>query len=191
MSISDDRTEHRVTEHRVAEFLSACSTSLTALASEPDHTAGAGALADALEQSQPRSFDAGWLPALDDTIDLVDDEPLAQSFVELAPLLPWTATKRATDDGADFALSPLNKVRDFGEVMVGIMYVRPGKQYPLHNHSPQELYLTISGQAEWRFGGHEHFQPMGPGRTLYNHPNDLHSAIAGPTPLVALYVLWP
>lgn len=177
-------------DQRTADFLGRCSAALTDAATEPESIEGAAALQEALQQSTPRSFAAGWLPVLEDTIGLVDEQTLGRSFTELAPSLPWTTTKRATDAGADFALSPLNQVRDFGDVMVGIMYVRPGRQYPLHNHSPQELYLTISGQADWRFGGHEQFQPVGPGQTLYNHPNDLHSAIAGPTPLVALYVLW-
>ncbi len=77
-----------------------------------------------------------------------------------------------------------------GDLTVGIMYVAPGRQYPLHHHSPHELYLTIAGHADWRFGGHDDFRSIGPDSTMYNRPGDLHSAIAGDTPLVAFYVLW-
>ena len=70
------------------------------------------------------------------------------------------------------------------------MYVDQGCTYPLHNHPPQELYLTISGVARWRFGGSEELVKIQPNMTLYNHPSDLHAVEAGDTPLVALYVLW-
>jgi mannose-6-phosphate isomerase-like protein (cupin superfamily) len=120
----------------------------------------------------------------------VNDTPLARTFAAVARLLPWTPTIRADDGGTDFALAPLQTVRNLGDLTVGIMYVKPGRQYPLHHHPPQELYLTISGEARWRFG-HDDFRLVGPGVTLYNHPDDHHSAIASETPLVALYVLWP
>ena len=71
------------------------------------------------------------------------------------------------------------------------MYIRATTQYPVHNHPPQELYLTISGEAQWRFGGNDDFRPVGLGSTIYNNPNDYHSAIAGPAQVVALSVLWP
>ena len=49
-----------------------------------------------------------------------------------------------------------------GELTVGIMYVAPARQYPLYHHSPHELYLTIAGQADWRFGGNDDFRPIRP-----------------------------
>lgn len=182
-------------------FLSRCSAELTAQAaslstgetqnpSASQISEGAAAFAEALEQSTALDFEPTWLPSLD-TIDAVDDSDLARSFVEIAPLLAWVPTFRSTDDGRDFALAPLGAARDLGDLTVGVMYVRPGAHYPLHQHTPQELYLTLSGQARWRYGGNTDFRPLGPKATLYNHPNDLHSAIAGETPLVALYVLWP
>ena len=182
-------------------FLGRCSVELTAqattssVAEAPNPSAsqiaeGAAAFSEALERSTALDFEPAWLPSLD-TVTAVDDTDLALAFVEVAPLLPWVPTFRSTDDGHDFALAPLTSVRDLGDLNVGLMYVRPGAQYPLHQHPPQELYLTLSGQARWRYGGNTDFRSLGPKATLYNHPNDLHSAIAGETPLVALYVLWP
>lgn len=177
------------TQQAILDFLQACADEMAALATDPPAADGAKALSQALAQSTPLAFEPCWLPALD-SIDLVDDTPLARAFASLARSLPWTPTMRATDGGVDFALAPLDTVRQLGDLTVGIMYVRPGQQYPLHHHSPQELYLTLSGQARWRYGGHDDFRPLGPGATVYNHPDDLHSSIASDTPLVALYVLW-
>jgi mannose-6-phosphate isomerase-like protein (cupin superfamily) len=188
---SDDRHQ---ADAAIDRFLRNCSLAISvATASSetrPEIREGAEVFAEALAASMPLVFEPGRLPALD-TIDDVTDTELGREFRSVAESLPWTPTLRATDRGRDFALSPLDSVRDFGALTVGIMYVRPGAQYPLHHHPPQELYLTISGNADWRFGGADDFVPVGPNATLYNHPDDWHSAIAGDTPLVALYVLWP
>jgi quercetin dioxygenase-like cupin family protein len=85
----------------------------------------------------------------------------------------------------------LERMFDLGELTVGVMYVAPGCCYPLHAHPPHELYITLAGYGEWRYGGHDGFRTVAPDAVLYNHPGDLHSAVAGTTPLVALYVLWP
>lgn len=176
-------------------FLADCSRTLTdragtATIEQAAAEEGATALATALDAVTSRDFEPSWLPALD-TIDQVDDTDLARRFTTVARDLPWVPTPRATDGGTHFALSPINEARELGDVIVGLMYVAPGEQYPLHRHRPQELYLTLSGTARWRFGGNEDFAPIGPLETIYNHPNDLHSAVAGDTPLLALYVLWP
>ena len=186
-------------EQRIANFISACSRAMVERAVEPKHVEGAAALADRMAASTPHAFDPSWLPSLD-TINLVQADAdrgftettdLARDFVAVAPLLPWVPTMRATDGGTDFALAPLNDVRDFGDAIVGLMYVRPDTQYPLHQHPPQELYLIISGTAEWRFGGHEDLRELRPGDLLYNNPDDLHTVTAWVSPVVALYVLWP
>jgi quercetin dioxygenase-like cupin family protein len=177
-------------EQRVHDFLRSCSRAFVERAEQPKHVEGAAVFAERLERSTPLPFEPTWLPALDGS-DAIDDTALGAEFAAVAPFLPWVPTMRATDGGTDFALATLNDVRDFGDAVVGIMYIRATTQYPVHHHPPQELYLTISGEAQWRYGGNEDFQPVGPGTTLYNHPNDVHSAIAGPDPVVALYILWP
>ena len=176
-------------EHAVHAFLTACAERLMALASTPPASYGAAAFAEAVDRSRSLPFQPGWLPALD-TIGAVDLTPLGRHFVEIAPLLPWEPTFRTDDRGADIALAPLDRTCDLGDLTVGLMYIRPGCTYPLHAHPPNELYLTIAGQGEWRFGGHDGFRRVGPDAALYNHPGDLHSAVAGEAPLVALYVLW-
>jgi quercetin dioxygenase-like cupin family protein len=153
----------------IRTFLVACAERLTHHATTAPATDGAAAFASAVERATPLPFEPSWLPALD-TIREVDPTPLGRRFIEVAPL---------------------ERIFDLGELTVGVMYVASGCCYPLHAHPPHELYLTLTGHGEWRYGGHDGFRAIAPDAVLYNHPGDLHSAVAGSTPLVALYVLWP
>lgn len=193
---------------QAVRFLEHCHRRLQAVATGAEAEAGTRALAEAIERAEPRPYQPSWLPVLDTVDHLVETEPaddLTDDFVALAPLLRWIPTHRATDGGTELALAPLDQLFDLGDTatgdtatgstatgdtVIGIMYIGPGSTYPLHNHPPQELYLTIAGEGRWRYGGNEDFEPVGPHRTLYNHPGDLHSAVAGSVPVVALYVLW-
>ena len=173
----------------IAEFLSACSGRLVARVNDPAAATGAAAFARALSASTPLEFEPRTVEALQ-TLPLVDTDGLGAAFVDVAPRLRWVPTFRADDGGVDLALAPLELTRDLGGFVAGVMYVGPGKQYPLHAHPPHEVYLTIAGDAEWRWGGHDDFRTVGPDVTLYNHPGDVHSVIAGATPLVAFYMQW-
>ena len=170
-------------------FLRECAVQLCALAVEAPASEGAERFRNAVEASLPLAAQPSWLPVLDSIGD-VEQSSLAQQFVDIAALLPWQPTFRTDDQGTHIALAPLNEVRTLDGVTVGLLYVGPGRQYPLHSHPPHELYLTIAGTAQWRYGGHTEFREVGPGGMILNHPNDLHATIAGSTPLVALYVLW-
>lgn len=176
-------------ERRILSFLDACAERLSALAGSGLAGAGAEAFRRALKGSSPLPVLPSWLPVLD-TIDAVDHTPLALQFVRISPLLPWQPTFRTDDQGTLIALAPMNEVRRMDGVTVGLLYVGPGQQYPLHSHPPNELYLTLAGTARWRFGGDTDLREVDPTSVILNRPNDLHTTIAGPTPLVALYVLW-
>ena len=181
-------------------FLRRCHRRLETVATTDEAREGAAALAAAIDRAEPREHRSSWLPVLD-SVDQLDpigrrtahDRPghdLVADLADLVPHLPWVPTHRATDGGTELALAPFDRVFDLDRTVVGLMYIGPGATYPLHHHPPQELYLTIAGQGRWRYGGHDGFETVGPGRTLYNNPGDLHSAVAGPRPVVALYVLW-
>jgi len=193
---------------RTIRFLRRCQRRLVEVAEDDRAIEGAAALDSAIDRAagaEPADVAApSWLPVLDSLTALTeatapsDDRPtgaasdpsLTAELIALAPDLSWVPTHRATDGGTELALAPLDRVVELGDTIVGLMYVGPGATYPLHQHPPQELYLTIAGQGRWRYGGNDHFETVGPDRTMYNHPGDLHSAIAGPLPVVALYVLW-
>ena len=115
---------------------------------------------------------------------------LCASAANAAPELPWIATPRLADGGTSAGLSPLNDVRDFGEVICGLMLLAPNGAYPEHDHPPHEIYLPVAGDGRWRHGGGRHYETLGAEQLAYNHPNDRHGAKAGAEPLLALYVLW-
>jgi len=184
---------------RIAGFLGRCVETLDRVAVDGPARAGATALAEAVARAMPRAFEPASVPALDGIDGIAGatapgsgaEGELARAFVDIAPDLCWVPTPRADDGGTELALAPLDLAFDLGPTTVGIMYVAPGCRYPLHRHPPQELYLTIAGQGRWRYGGHDGFRPVEPLSTVYNRPGDLHSAVAGEEPVVALYVLWP
>lgn len=188
---ADDRPNR---DHdRIVGFLRQCHRQLERLvADQPANSParlGTTALAEALAGARPRSFESSWLPVLD-SIDRLTPGPLVERFVDVAPRLRWIPTPRAADGGDELALAPLQEMLDLDLESIGLMYVGPGCTYPLHQHPPQELYLTMAGTGRWRYGGHDEFETVGPLQTLYNHPGDLHSAISDHNPLLALYVLW-
>ena len=147
--------------------------------------------------STPLPYQPGSVPIVDTTVARIPTDPaagagpLAADLVAVTPLLPWVPTFRATDGGTEFALALFDQMRDLGGLTAGLMWVGPGRQYPLHHHPPQELYLTLTGAARFRWGGAEELRPVEPDQTLYNHPDDWHTSIAGPdAPFVALYLTW-
>lgn len=185
------------THDRLLAFLDRCHHRLASLAldrpaTDPIHGA-MQALADALDRADPLPFEPTRVPVLDSVDQLPADDrnrSLVQEFLGLVDLLPWIPTPRADDDGHHLALAPLDRALDLGDTIIGLMYVGPGATYPLHHHPPQELYLTIAGTGRWRYGGRELPETIGPLSTIYNNPDDRHSATAGQHPLLALYVLW-
>lgn len=150
---------------------------------------GAQIFRTAIETAATIPYEPQILPALGN-LDRVVDTARAREFAELAPSMRWVQSHRWNDDGAQRALCVLSKAFELPNLEAGVMYVDQGCTYPLHNHPPQEMYLTISGSARWRYGGAETLTEVEPDTTLYNHPLDFHTVEAGETPLVAMYVLW-
>ena len=118
------------------------------------------------------------------------DTRLAQQLIQLCDDLPWTESPRTPGMGNTIALCVFNNLFDLKHHTVGLLYLDPQLAYPEHNHPPPELYLTLSGTAEWRYGGYESYRTVSAGNLLYNNPHDLHGVRAGDTPLLALYLLW-
>lgn len=115
---------------------------------------------------------------------------LGHRLLALAPALPWTPA-RQDPTGADRALLSINDMFALGPITAGFVLVQPHSVYPLHHHPPQELYLTVEGTAEWRFGGAEETVSVAPGRVFYNPPGVLHEQRNGDSTNISLYVLWP
>lgn len=176
------------------EFLRACEREIARRLPHADlkHdelTAGHAAFAGALDSSGPVEGDRSTIPVAD-YLGHGADGGLLGAAQAAGPELSWVPSTRLDDAGTEAGLAPLNDVRTLPGTQCGLMLLRPHGTYPLHSHPPQELYLPISGAGQWRFGGSTEFRPLGPDELVYNHPNDVHSVVAGDEPLLALYILW-
>ena len=73
-------------------------------------------------------------------------------------------------------------------IACGVLLLAPGIIYPAHAHQAEEVYLPLSGVAEWQRGDAP-FRPVPVGQAVH-HPSWMpHAMRVGPEPLAALY-LW-
>ncbi|MDO9711459.1 dimethylsulfonioproprionate lyase family protein [Paracraurococcus lichenis] len=70
---------------------------------------------------------------------------------------------------------------------LGLTLVAPETHYPLHAHPAIELYLVLSGTAEWRVSGAP-FTLQPPGALILHAGGIGHAMRTGAEPLLALYV---
>lgn len=112
-----------------------------------------------------------------------------------AQRLQWRQTYGAGDFGAAFLAGygwsefiglrgPVASER----IACGVLLLAPGTVYPAHAHAAAEVYLPISGVAEWRRGD-AGFGRVAVGQAVH-HPSWMpHAMRVGAEPLAALY-LW-
>ncbi len=74
---------------------------------------------------------------------------------------------------------------DAPECRVGFTLVAPETFYPLHAHPAVELYLVLSGTAEWTTPGGGRMVP--PGGFVLHRSNEPHAMRTFAEPLLALY----
>ena len=120
--------------------------------------------------------------------------PLVAGLRDGAAGLRWGQTYGAGDFGADFLrgygwteLIGLRGPIASEAVAVGFLVLGPGVDYPPHAHEAAEVYLPLSGTAEWMRGDAPH-APVPPGVAI-RHPSWMpHGMRTGAAPLVAAYV---
>lgn len=72
------------------------------------------------------------------------------------------------------------------EIAVGMILISPGCTYPAHNHLAEEIYIPISGRAEWWTAGSDwHIQE--PGTPIFHWPWLSHGTRTLDEPLLALF----
>ncbi len=127
--------------------------------------------------------------------------PLAAALRTLAPSLSWTQNpnyRRQPPDPAfldNYGYAVLAGPSDGPPVLavdprlaLGVLLLGPGTHYPLHHHPAVEVYLVVSGDAEWwRDAGP--WRRQEPGALIYHAPDVPHAMRAGAQPLLAVY-LW-
>lgn len=173
----------------VRELLLTASAAISAGATHPVETTGAALLAGQLTNTEAKD----WSPervAVVAELDSLASTGLLDAVMPGLKVLPWIASPRTTDGGTETALAMLNDTFDLGELGMGVIMVGAGCEYPLHHHPPAEVYLVLGGDAEWRWGGAEHFAPVAAGSVIHNNPDDVHAIRAGEDPVVALWVLF-
>lgn len=122
-------------------------------------------------------------------------QDLVTALVAASGALQWRQTYAAEDFGADF-------LRGYGwtefvglrgpvpsrNLACGVLLLAPGLTYPSHAHQAEELYLPLSGVAEWQMGDAA-FAPLQPGQVIHHAPWVPHAMRCGSEPMAALY-LW-
>ncbi len=141
-----------------------------------------------------RDCAAAGLPVCDWLGRLDRRDPLVAAVVA-AEELAWRQTYGVADFGAAF-------LRGYGwsefiglrgpvpsvALACGVLLLAPGVMYPAHAHQAEEVYLPLSGTAEWQQGGGS-FAPAPPGSVISHAPWVPHAMRAGAEPMLALY-LW-
>ena len=172
------------------QFIHRCAQGLLRQADTTETSAAAQIFAERVQTAPSRHYTPQSQPVLAG-LDQLPQTGFDFGFHHIAAELPWRHSSRTTDEGHDTALGPINEMLDLGDMIAGLLYLDSDRQYPLHQHNPQELYLIMAGHGQWRYGGDQTYRSKQPGEVIYNHPNDLHGINAADTPLLALYLLWP
>jgi len=135
-----------------------------------------------------------WLPALAAMAPQVAPELLA-ALVRSAPTLAWRQTYTAQELGAAFLdnyawteVLGLGGPRYSDRLACGFLLLGPRTHYPSHQHAAEELYVPLSGRAEWQQGDglwrtHE------PGTMIRHASEEPHAMRTNEEPLLAVY-LW-
>jgi hypothetical protein len=120
---------------------------------------------------------------------------LARRLADAAPSLGWRRTYRAGDVPDSFLerYGWCELLGSTGPVPCdalagGLLLVGPDTHYPAHSHAAEELYVPLSGAAEWQRGDAP-FAVRQPGDAIFHASHEPHAMRSGAAPLLALY-LW-
>jgi quercetin dioxygenase-like cupin family protein len=120
---------------------------------------------------------------------------LAGALVSAAPTLTWRRSYTPDVVGQEFwdnygwtELVGLSSPAYSERLACGIMLLGPRVTYPLHHHEAEELYLPLSGTADWKLGANP-WEAQAPGSVIHHPSNLSHAMRTGEAALLALY-LW-
>ena len=120
---------------------------------------------------------------------------LARAIAAVANELGWRQSYRAGEVPASF-LARYGWCELAGSagpvpgtaLAAGFLLLGPDTCYPSHRHLAEELYVPLSGAAEWRRGAAP-FAVRRPGEPVFHASGEAHAMRTGAAPLLALY-LW-
>ncbi len=121
--------------------------------------------------------------------------PFARALKSAAPALTWRRSYTPQIVGAEFwdnygwtELVGLTGPAPAERLACGVMLLGPGVIYPLHHHEAEEMYVPLSGTADWKLGRHP-WEALPPGSVIHHPSNESHAMRTGDATLLALY-LW-
>jgi hypothetical protein len=148
----------------------------------------------------PRAVTPSHLPVLRWLPDIGRDPAafgigLVTAVCRSAPSMAWRQTYSAKDLDAAFldnygwseilgASGPISSER----IACGLLILGPSTHYPRHRHEAEEIYLPLSGTAEWQQGDAP-WRERSPGTAIHHARDEPHAMRTGAVPLLALY-LW-
>ncbi|WP_419904858.1 dimethylsulfonioproprionate lyase family protein [Kiloniella sp.] len=71
-------------------------------------------------------------------------------------------------------------------ILCGLFYLGPNQLYPEHKHPAVELYVVLSGKADWK-RGRKDWQSRDPGEYFFHASNQPHAMRTNDEPLLALW----
>ncbi len=159
-----------------------------------------GFLGDWPTASEPRSIPPSavpavcWLPQVD-----ASAPPFSASFVHALTAagasLAWRRSYSADAVGETFfdnygwtELAGLTGPTPSEHLACGVLLLGPHLTYPAHRHEAEEIYVPLSGTAQWRHGADD-WHERAPGSVIHHARNEPHAMRTGRDPLLALY-LW-
>jgi len=134
-----------------------------------------------------------WLPQMTgDTAAFAGD--LVAAVSHAAPSLGWRQTYKAIALGGAFldnygwseilgGCGPLASER----LACGFLMLGPSTLYPRHRHEAEEIYVPLSGTADWQQGDAV-WRERTPGTPIHHARDEPHAMRTGASPLLALYV---
>lgn len=124
-----------------------------------------------------------------------DERELTMRLAHQAGALRWGQTYTEADFGRHF-IDNYGWMELFGtrghfrneRIAAGFLILGPGIVYPDHHHIADEVYIPLTGAAEWRMGDGDFRRRRG-GEVIHHASSVNHAMRTGREPLLALY-LW-
>ncbi len=134
-----------------------------------------------------------WLPRMATGVGSFAD--LACCLSRAAASLDWRQSYTEAQVGTQFLrnygfaeIVGLTTARHSDRVACGFLLLGPDTLYPRHRHEAQEIYVPVSGTAQW-LQGDDVWRSRSPGAIIYHARHEWHAMQTSAEPLLALY-LW-
>jgi hypothetical protein len=120
---------------------------------------------------------------------------LVAAVLRTAAVLAWRQTYTLQELGAEFLdnygyteILGSSGPRCSDRLASGFLLLGPDTLYPRHRHRAEEIYLPLTGQAEWQQGD-ALWRSHRPGTVIHHRSEEPHAMRTTAEPLLALY-LW-